>query len=170
MSKINQFLAEHLINTKIFYIAKHIYDFKELCYKNIIYIIANLIVLRLENTSDQSIIEKLKHNVQFALFDVLGYPHLNHKDFNSKYKYLKQVCYDTYEFDKLDTFEYLCATDIYHLGCSLHYLGYDDYDTEESQIKIQEITKEIKEKYLDKLIDIIAKEDFKNIKEFIDKL
>lgn len=164
MNAIKQFIAEHLlINTEIFEMAKSLRDYKDLIEDMINPIIAYiLLVLKARQENSTEYIVHWKKEIKGFLMNFYRVKLKTKDTYESRYNHVYNKICDELELDTIDNLVYICYNKITQEG----------YDLDNKNIlnEFEIITKEIQEKYLEEIIDIIASRDIDKINNFINKL
>ena len=164
MITINQFIAEKLLETNIFEIARSLDDYHQLIDSMIEPLISYIIlIMKARKENSEEFVDHWKKEIQVFLSKFIGI-HLKTKNsYEYRLKHIKQIFYNKYE---LDTDE----KDI--LGIIRRKLFLEGYDVEDIDVHDDfiDIVKEFQSEYLDLLIDVIASDSTTKIKDFINKL
>lgn len=164
MNTINQFIAEKLLETNIFEIARSLDDYHQLIDSMIEPLISYIIlIMKARKENSEEFVDHWKKEIQVFLSKFIGI-HLKTKNsYEYRLKHIKQIFYNKYE---LDTDE----KDI--LGIIRRKLFLEGYDVEDIDVHDDfiDIVKEFQSEYLDLLIDVIASDSTTKIKDFINKL
>ena len=164
MNTINQFIAEKLLETNIFEIARSLDDYHQLIDSMIEPLISYIIlIMKARKENSEEFVDHWKKEIQVFLSKFIGI-HLKTKNsYEYRLKHIKQIFYNKYELDT-DEKEIL--------GIIRRKLFLEGYDVEDIDVHNDfiDIVKEFQSEYLDLLIDVIASDSTTKIKDFINKL
>ena len=164
MKAIKQFIAEYLINTEIFEIAKSLSDYKNLVESYIPTLIAHIILImkaRQENYNEY--VTHWKNEVGGFLRNCIGIRLKTKNTYDARYKHIYNLFINELELDTND--EYILSR-IWN-KCFEEGYDFDDKKIEEEFINI---IHQFQEKYLDEIIDVIASNNLSKIQQFTNKL
>ena len=164
MKTIKQFIAEHLINTEIFEMAKSLSDYKDLVESYTPNLIAHIILIMKSREEDSD--EYIKHwkkEIGGFLRNCIGIRLKTKNTYEAKYKHIYNLFINELELD---------TNDNYILGRIWNKCFEEGYDFDDNKVKEKfiELIHQFQEKYLNEIIDIIASDELSKIQMFVTKL
>ena len=159
MKAIKQFIAEHLINTEIFEMARSLDDYKNLIKSQIEPLISHIIlVMKARQENSEEFVEHWKKEIR-GFIRILSKRKLKVKDnYQARLKYISDVIIRQYEIDTEDDY-------IWDLSHKLNFEGYD-LENNETYNDFINLWHKFQDELLDKLIDTIASNDDLKINQF----
>ena len=164
MRAIKQFIAEHLINTEIFEMAKSLSSYKDLIESQMPILITHIILIlnaRIENNDE--FINHWKKEIGGILRSCINIRLKTKNTYQAKYKHIKHLLIDELELDTND--EYILG----QIWNKCFNEGYD-FDNENIQKDFINLIHQFQEEYLYDIIDIIASDKLSKIQNFVNKL
>lgn len=164
MKVIKQFIAEHLINTEIFEMARSLDDYKNLIKSQIEPLISHIIlVMKARQENSEEFIIHWKKEIRGFLSNFIGIKLKTKNTYETRRKHIENILYNEYE---LDTDE----DEIF--GIIRRKLFNEGYDLEDNKIHndFLSIVQKFQNEYLDEIIDIMASDSTSKIQQFINKL
>ena len=164
MNAIKKFIAEKLLETSIFEMARSLDDYHQLINSMIEPLISHIIlIMKARKENSEEFVDHWKKEIRGFLSKFIGI-HLKTKNsYEYRLKHIKHIFYDKYELD-IDEEEIL--------GIIRRKLFLEGYDIEDIDVHNDfiDIVKEFQSEYLNLLIDVIASDSTMKIKDFISKL
>jgi len=164
MKAIKQFIAEHLVNTEIFEMARSLDDYKELIRSQIEPLISHIIlVMKAREENSEEYISHWKTEIRGFLGKFIGIKLKTKNSYNTRKKHIENIFYNEYELDT-DEDEII--------GIIRRKLFNEGYDFEDKQIynDFIPIIQKFQNEYLPEIVDIIASDSTSKIMNFINKL
>lgn len=164
MKTIKQFIAEHLINTEIFEMAKSLSDYKYLIESQMPMIISHIIlIMKANEEQSDEFVNHWKKEIGVFLRNCINIRLKTKNSYNAKYKHIKNLLINELELDNNDN---------YILGKIWNKCFEEGYDFDDINVKNNfiDLIHEFQENYLDELIDVIASDSLTKIQLFINKL
>lgn len=164
MRTIKQFIAEHLINTEIFEMARSLDDYKNLIKSQIEPLISHVIlVMKSREENSEEFVTHWKKEIRGFLSNFIGIKLKTKNTYESRRKHIENILYNEYE---LNTDE----DEIF--GIIRRKLFNEGYDLEDNKIHdiFLQIVQNFQNEYLDEMVDIMASDSTSKIQQFINKL
>lgn len=163
MIKLREYIAEKLINTKVFEMAQSLDEYRKDIESMIDIILVHiLLIMKSREENNDEFVNHWKKEIRGFLIDLCK-KNLKVKDnYKVRLKHLNSVIKDKLDYETNDNI-------LWGLYKKLYEEGYD-LDDENVYNIFLELFHSFQDNYLDELIDILAKRDFNEIKKFIDKL
>jgi hypothetical protein len=164
MKTIKQFIAEHLINTEIFEMARSLDDYKNLIKSQIEPIISHVIlIMKAREENSDEFVTHWKKEIRGFLSNFIGTKLKTKNNYESRRKHIENILYNEYE---LNTDE----DEIF--GIIRRKLFNEGYDLEDNKIHdtFLQIVQNFQNEYLDEIVDIMASDSTSKIQQFINKL
>lgn len=161
---IKQFIAEHLINTKIFEMARSLDDYKNLIKSQIEPLISHIIlVMKSHEENSEEFVTHWKKEIRGFLSNFIGIKLKTKNTYESRRKHIENILYNEYE---LNTDE----DEIF--GIIRRKLFNEGYDLEDNKIRddFLQIVQKFQNEYLDEIVDIMASDSTYKIQQFVNKL
>ena len=163
MNSIKNFIADHLVNTDIFEMAQSLDQYKKDIENNIFIILAHiLLILKPNEEGNPEFIDHWKKELSGFINNLCDKKLKTKDNYKTRYKHIYDVLYNKYDFDDNDKLIYKIYNILYQEGYDL-----DDKNIYDDFINLFHI---FQDKYLDKLIEVIALQDFSQIKMFVNDL
>ena len=163
MKEIKTFIAEHLINTTIFEMAKSLSDFKDLVENMIEPILLHiLLILKAREEKSDEYINHWKRELRTFFYKFTSLKLKVKSDFSHKRKYVYNKLINELELDTNDLYILRFYSKLYSEGYDL-----DDDNIKNDFIKL---FNKIQNEYLDKIIDIMASGQENEIFNFVNSL
>lgn len=164
MRTIKQFIAEHLINTEIFEMARSLDDYKNLIKSQIEPLISHVIlVMKSREENSEEFVTHWKKEIRGFLSNFIGIKLKTKNTYESRRKHIENILYNEYE---LNTDE----DEIF--GIIRRKLFNEGYDLEDDKIHddFLQIVQNFQNEYLDEIVDIMASDSTFKIQQFVNKL
>lgn len=164
MKTIKQFIAEHLINTEIFEMARSLDDYKNLIKSQIEPLISHIIlVMKARQENSEEFVIHWKKEIRGLLSNFIGIKLKTKNTYETRRKHIENILYNEYELD-IDEDEIF--------GIIRRKLFNEGYDLEDNKIHndFLSIVQKFQNEYLDEIIDIMASDSTSKIQQFINKL
>lgn len=164
MKAIKQFIAEHLINTEIFEMARSLDDYKNLIKSQIEPLISHIIlVMKARQENSEEFVIHWKKEIRGFLSNFIGIKLKTKNTYETRRKHIENILYNEYELD-IDEDEIF--------GIIRRKLFNEGYDLEDNKIHndFLSIVQKFQNEYLDEIVDIMASDSTSKIQQFINKL
>lgn len=150
MKAIKQFIAEHLINTEIFEMARSLDDYKNLIKSQIEPLISHIIlVMKARQENSEEFVIHWKKEIRGFLSNFIGIKLKTKNTYETRRKHIENILYNEYELD-IDEDEIF--------GIIRRKLFNEGYDLEDNKIHndFLSIVQKFQNEYLDEIVDIMA--------------